>query len=434
MSADLVGRIAQWRQEFQGELTSVINWWSRNALDIKGGGFYGEIDNQCRPNETADKGLVLNARILWFFSKAASNPSISQPMQATSKALADRAFAYFMKYFHDEQYSGAYWRLDWLGEVKESKKQTYGNAFAIYGLVAYYRSTMKPEVLQCAMGYFTQIEQYCLDQTHDGYYECRSRDWRTAINVPMSEKDLASPKTMNNHLHILEAYTALCEANPVPEVKAALRRCLLVFDRHLLRENNAHLKLFLSDDWQQDNSRTFSYGHDIEYSWLGFEALHVLNDHDLTHEIAPKLQAVAAACQAEGMSLTGQLLESYNIENRCFDDYNEWWVQAEALVGFFNAYQISGNVSYLASFERVWDFIKEQHIDKDDGEWFSCSRMDQLKGHTHYKVGFWKGPYHHGRALLEIINRCDQILAGNALSDHQKPIVPKLRGTSDAPC
>lgn len=411
MHAELTDRIKRIRQEFQAELDAVVAWWSSNALDTKGGGFYGEIDNQCRPNPSADKGLVLNTRILWFFSRAALSPYLSEGLQAAARSLADRAFTYFMEHFHDAQFGGAYWSLDWQGQVKEPKKQTYGIAFAIYGLTAYYKLTSKPEVLQIAMSYFSCIEQHCLDRKNGGYHECRTQDWGTAISAPMSEKDLDSPKTMDNHLHILEAYTSLYDSHPAPEVKASLRQCLMIFDRRVLDKDTTHLKLFMSEDWQQDNSHSFSYGHDIEYSWLGLEALRALNSPGLNQQVAPRLQSIASICQSEGLSPLGQLLDSYDIQNQCFGGCNEWWVQAEATVGFFNAYQVSGNTLYLASFEKVWDFIKKYHIDADYGEWFSCSTIDQMNGHNSCKVSFWKGPYHNGRALLEIIRRCDYVLA-----------------------
>ena len=415
----------RWQQECSHELDNIVRWWAMFAIDEVHGGFYGEVDNHCNPNLQADKGLVLNARILWFFSSVAASAQVSSSTRRTALKLAGRSYDYFTRHFHDASHGGAYWSLDSKGEPKDTRKQTYGIAFAIYGFSAYYALTHSPEALQHARDYFQLIEDYCKDTQHGGYFECRSRDWQSAIDMPMSQKDLLAAKTMNNHLHILEAYTTLYHVAPTDDVKAALLHCLEVMDSHILGSDKPHLKLFMTDDWQHDLSETYSFGHDIEYSWLAAEAIDALEMPALAEHYHPTLASIAANCAERGLGSYGQLQESFHIASQRFEDYNEWWIQAEALVGFFNAYQLTGEHRYLITFERLWRYTKGFHIDPVYGEWFCCSTLEQQKGFNNPKIGFWKGPYHHGRALLEIMARCERAMHSTA-----KPRAPLHASTT----
>lgn len=402
--------------EFDRQLLSIAEWWKKHAPDRDCGGFYGEVSVQNIPRAKADKGIVLNARILWFFSEHCLYLQHRGCADSGYRELADRACDYLLDHFDDREYGGAFWSLDYRGAVKESRKQTYAQAFCIYALSSYYRLTGSERALEKAIQYFRLIETHCVDRERGGYLEAVARDWSNVSDYRLSEKDLNAPKTMNNHLHLLEAFTALYRVHPGGEVRAALRNSIVWFCEHIADPHSGHLRLFLDDRWR-DISPGYSYGHDIEASWLLVEALEALGDGGLDRRYRPLALALGESCLREGVGNMGQLLDHFDFasRSRCVDA--EWWVQAEALVGFLNLWQMSGEDRYRAAFENVWKFIKTFQVDREDGEWlYHASLVTAVRADQRYKLGFWKGPYHNGRAMMESRRRIEKMSIKNTQS------------------
>lgn len=395
--------------EFDRQLRDIVRWWRDHALDDAHGGFLGEVSVYNVPHSQADKGVVLNARILWFFSELGLHYRGQGEPDLEAVALAQRAFEYFVQYFDDAEHGGAYWSLNYCGQMREAKKQTYAQAFCIYGFASYYRLTGNKQALEKAQQYFQKIEAHCVDRKRGGYVEAVARDWSAVTDFRLSEKDLNAPKTMNNHLHVLEAYTGLYRALPTEEVALALRTSIEWFCEQIVNADNGHLRLFLDMDWK-DVSGGHSYGHDIEGSWLLAEALEVLGDPVLEARYMPLVRALSESCLREGIGERGQVLDHFDFKTRTRQFDSEWWVQAEALVGFLNMWQATGNDEYARAFDAVWKYVKSFQIDDEDGEWLYHASLDRAnKGDQHYKLGFWKGPYHNGRAMMEVIQRLRRI-------------------------
>ena len=398
---------SEYKQEFTRELINIADWWIDYAVDDRNGGFYGEIDDLCRPNHAAHKSLVLNARILWFFSEAAQLLDDVRYHKA-----ADRAFDYLNKHFQDPLHGGYWWHVDHLGNPSATRKQVYGQAFVIYAFCSYHSLTGDSFALDQARELFTLIERHAVDQEQGGYLEAFCEQWRPIDDLRLSEKDLNHPKTMNTHLHVLEAYTSLQRICPAPETREALIRILGHFRDHIINGSNFHLRMFLDNQWN-DHSTAYSYGHDIEASWLLWEALEVLNQPALMAEYRPLVLGLAESCKQEALSSNGGILDEYEFNQDQANPVYPWWVQAEALVGFFNAYQLSGSQEYLTIFAGIWSFIKDHTIDPEFGEWLWLSRLcepSQQQPAGHYKAGSWKGPYHNGRAMIEIHNRLNHLI------------------------
>ncbi len=220
-------------------------------------------------------------------------------------------------------------------------------------------------------------------------------------DLRLSEKDLNYPKSQNTHLHILEAYTTLYQAQPNAEIRAALKYNIDMFDKYMIDKNTYHLRMFMDLQWQ-DFSPGYTFGHDIEASWLIAKALESLGDADYTQQLTPTLINIAEVCLQEGVGELGQVLDSYDFATASINRESVWWVQAEALVGFLYAFSVTGQKKYFAAAESVWEFIKKYQIDRDGGEWLWLSRLDD-NSQAHYKVGFWKCPYHNGRAMMEAL-------------------------------
>lgn len=388
---------ARLSEEFHQELLAIGDWWITHAIDPVQGGFYGEIRPDNTPVKTATKGIVLNTRILWFFSEIAMAVDNSAYRQA-----AVRAYDYLVKFFFDKEYGGVFWELDSRGVPVNTKKQTYAQAFAVYALCSYYRLTGDEQALAHAMDCFALLEEKTIDREQHGYFEAFTREWGKMDDVRLSDKDLNYPKSMNTHLHVLEAYTTLHKIQPDDTIRQALRYNIECFDKYLINKDNGHLRMFLADNWQ-DFSPGFTYGHDIECSWLLSKALDSLNDPQMTQHLTPSVIKLADVTLQEAMGEHGEVLDAFDFASGKQLTERVWWVQAEALVGFLNAYTLTHDERYLAAATHIWNFIKTYHRDNQHGEWLWLSTLDNDHAGEAYKVGFWKGPYHNGRAMLEAI-------------------------------
>ena len=190
----------------------ILPFWE-NLKDDAFGGFYGGMDNNLIVNRTADKGCILNSRILWTFSTAAR-----QLGSAEYRAYADHAMEFFRK-FEDPVNGGVYWSVTYDGKPADTTKHTYCQAFAVYGLAAYYRLTGKQEALDKAMDLFRIMECRCRDAA--GYLEALKADFSPETNEKLSENGIMASRTMNTLLHVVEAYTELHRANPDGQVMIA---------------------------------------------------------------------------------------------------------------------------------------------------------------------------------------------------------------------
>lgn len=391
----LPARFAPLPQEFHAELIAIADWWVKYSPDLEHGGFYGEIGVDNQPEKTASKGIILNARILWFFSEVAQ--VVDKPEY---RHCAIRAYEYIVAHFVDRDFGGVYWELDARGQPINTKKQIYAQAFTIYALCAYHQLTQDLQALRLAQSCFALIEQHGIDLEREGYLEAFTREWGVIDDLRLSEKDLNYPKSQNTHLHILEAYTRLHQVDSRAQVKAALRYSIDMFDRYMIDRNTHHLRMFMDLDWK-DFSPGYTYGHDIEASWLIAQALESLGDDAYTAALTPTLIRIAGVTLQEGIGAHGQVLDSYDFATQSVNADTVWWVQAEALVGFLYAYTVTGDTRYYDAANNTWQFIKRYQIDHKYGEWLWLSRLQAGAMDSYYKVGFWKCPYHNGRAMLE---------------------------------
>ncbi|WP_341939023.1 AGE family epimerase/isomerase [Marinimicrobium sp. C2-29] len=395
-------RPPDWAQEFSSELERIADWWLIYSQDETNGGFYGEVGLDNKPNLQSDKGVVLNTRILWFFSELAQEID-----DARYRAAADRAYHTLFERFVDAENGGVYWMLDARGYPKDTKKQVYAQAFAIYALVSYYRLTGNDAALEEAQTMFALLEEHTVCPDTGGYLEAFTREWGAMDDVRLSDKDLNYPKTMNTHLHVLEAYTTLYQVDRSPKVREALRYAIECFDRHLINKDSFHLRMFMDCDWN-DHSPGHTFGHDIECSWLLAKATESLADPAMTARLRPSVLGMAEACLHEAMGEHGEMHDGFDFESREMNGERVWWVQAEAMVGFYKAYTLSGEAGYARAAERLWRFINQYQLAGESGEWLWLSRLDDQRRAPGYKLGPWKGPYHNGRAMMEMI----RMLAG----------------------
>ena len=416
------------KQEVHDVLTqNILPFWLDKMTDREHGGFYGRIDGHMQLHPEAEKGAILNARILWSFSAAYRVLRKPEYLEA-----ATRAKDYIIDHFIDKEYGGVYWSLDYKGQPLDTKKQFYAIGFAIYGLSEYARATGDREALDYALQLFDCIEEHAFDQEYNGYIEATTRDWQPIADMRLSDLDANYPKSQNTHLHIIEPYTNLyrclkefqaptsCSYVPaigailpvdiavsqqtVDRVGASVRNLIRIFTDRILNPETHHLDLFFEKDWTRGAGHLESYGHDIECSWLMHEAALVLGDQQMLEKVEPIVRMVAKASE-KGLRPDGSMIHEANLDTGHRDDDLHWWVQAENVVGWANLYQHFGDEDALQKALNGWNYIKQNLIDYADGEWYWSRRPDGTLNLDDDHAGFWKCPYHNSRMCLELMER-----------------------------
>jgi len=388
---------------------NILRFWLDKMQDAERGGFYGRMTGEGELCKDADKGCILNARILWSFSAAYRVLGKAAYLEA-----ATRAKDYILAHFIDKEMGGAYWSLDCEGNPVDTKKQFYAIGFVIYGLTEYCRATGDRDAFLYAQALYECVEAHSVDPEYGGYIEAQTRDWQTIADMRLSELDANYPKSQNTHLHIIEPYTnlyrlmqerpELATAEQKARVEKSLRGLIDIFTDRILNPETHHLDLFFEMDWTRGAGWLESYGHDIECSWLMHEAALVLGDGDVLRKVEPIVQLVAKASE-KGLNADGSMTHEANLDTGHVDADRHWWVQAEAVVGFLNIYQHFGDEEALRKADRCWTYIKDNLIDHELGEWYWSRDPERNINKTDDHAGFWKCPYHNSRMCLEVIER-----------------------------
>lgn len=372
-------------------------------MDVRNSGFIGWMNNDLSVDANADKGIILNARLLWTFSAMARFIRDSRCAD-----MADYAYHTLMTDFWDAEFGGVFWSLDRNAEPVNSQKKTYGQAFLIYALSEYYILRRDPEAIARAKKLFNLIETHAYDPVHLGYFEVCERNWNLASRQQLSDSDLDAPKSMNTHLHLLEAYSHLYSVWDDELLAERLRHLVTIFRQAILDPRTHHFRLFFTRNWNSLNSM-ISFGHDIEGSWLLCRAAEELGDSSLLTGISRIAEEIADAVYREGLDEKyGLIYESDGNGGRNAEKH--FWCQAEAGVGFINAFQLTGQKKFMDAAWNVWQFIEKYQIDREYGEWFWKLDDQWRPDNSMPKVSEWKCPYHSARACIEIINRLNHLL------------------------
>ncbi|MCF0056416.1 AGE family epimerase/isomerase [Dyadobacter sp. CY356] len=382
-------------ETFKKELINILDYWEKYAVNRKDGGFYGRVNYDNEGIADAPKAVVITSRILWTYSMA--KRLLNNPKYLT---LADRAFQDLSIHFIDAKEGGVFWSTEANGKPLEMKKQVYGNAFAMYGLSEYYRTTNFPPALERAKEIFYVLEKHAFDPVNGGYREAFARDWSETNDYILSKSPYN--KSMNTHLHLVEAYTNLYRVWPDKTLKKQTAAMLEAILDHIVNNETSRMELFFTEKWESKD-KIISYGHDIEASWLLYETAEVLKDEKLLKKTRDRCIKMAVAVST-GLSPDGALNYEYDPETKHTKSERSWWVAAEQLVGFYNAYQLTKINDFKIKSERSWAYIENKFIDKERGEWFGAVKEDgtPVRGD---KVDFWKCPYHNARACAEMWKR-----------------------------
>ncbi len=412
----ILDELLAYRASFEAELRrDILAYWLAHAVDPAGDGFYGAVDMNNRPVLTANRSCVLTARILWTFAAAARMYG-----DAAYRTMAERAYQVLTTHFLDRDHGGFFMELTPDDGVANATKHSYAQAFAIYALCKYYEDDPAAEVLTLIRECFALFEEKTKDRRRLGYGEAFSREWQPLSENRMADHD--EPKSMNTHLHVIEAYATLYKVWPDALVRVRLRELLLIFLDKIIRPSG-HLGIFFDEDFCETGpSRgNCSFGHDVEASWLLWEAAEILGDPALIERTRPASIRMLEAVERVGLDKDGGMfLESTRFGSHVRTN-KHWWVQAETLVGFMNGFEMTGNLRFWENVKLSWDFIDRHVIDHEGGEWFTkVSRLGQPflteppddpspYYRNDWKIDPWKCPYHNGRACMELIQRIDRL-------------------------
>lgn len=383
------------KTEIKEELENhIVPFWDA-LCDYEKGGFYGYVGYDLTLDKNAPKGVILHSRILWFYSNCYLALGGERYLER-----ARHCYEFLSKYCVDRENGGVYWLMNADGTVNDSMKHTYCQAFFIYAMASYYDASKDRAALDLAMSVFETVESRCVDGV--AYLEAQSREFELMENDALSENGLMADKTMNTVLHLIEAYTELYRVKPNPRVLERLKFQLeLTYDK-IYDSNGSKLLVFFDKDMKAIGD-IHSYGHDIEATWLLDRACDIIGDSGLSEKIGGMNRKIAANI-ADIAYEDGSILNER--ENETINKWRIWWVQAESVVGFLNAYQRYGDERYLKIAETVWDYIKNNLVDKrEGGEWYS--QIDENGRPADFKAAAdpWKCPYHNGRMCLEVIKR-----------------------------
>lgn len=391
------GEAARLREEARAMLAErLVPFWSSLA-DEAHGGFYGQVGFDLSPMKTAPKGSILNSRILWFFSSAIlalNRPELLHP--------ARHAFRFLTEYCMDREHGGVYWAVNYNGAPMDTTKHTYAQAFAVYGLAAWYRASGEEAALTMAQELYHLMESRCADAL--GYGEAYDRAFSPVDNGNLSENGVHAARTMNTLLHVFEAYAGLYQAMPDAEVANSMHRILGLFEKKIYNPGLERQEVFF-DAEMNSLIDLQSYGHDIEAAWLLDWGAGLLGNTALSRRVD---------------AITGTLVQSVyrrayrghsvrnERENGVEDEARVWWVQAEAIVGFLNEWQKRPRqVQFLEAALDIWDFVKKYLADpRCRGEWFWQVDAQGYPCPEKPIASPWKCPYHNGRMCIEIMRRC----------------------------
>ena len=389
----------EFRRQLQEELTgNILPFWMNHAVDKVNGGFYGALTNDLKIHNEVPRSAILCARILWTYASAYRKLGDKQYL-----GMADRAYDYLRGVFLDPEYGGVYWTVDSTGKPVFDRKHHYAQAFAIYGLSEYYRATEQPESLALTQRLFQLLEKHAYDPLYGGYIEGSSRTWEALADMRLSERDLNCRKSMNTMLHVLEAYTNLLRVWQDPTLKAQHLALIEIFLQRIVDPSTGHFRLFFDDQWNSLLPNV-SFGHDIEGSWLLLEAAEVQANPALLGRVRASAIKIAAAVYRDGLEPDGSLPYESGPHGLVDSDIS-WWVQAEAMVGFYNACQLSGEARFDRAARQSWNFIQAKMVDRVNGDWIKKIHRDGTPDENNYKVGPWECPYHHSRACFEMLDR-----------------------------
>ncbi|HZP17400.1 MAG TPA: AGE family epimerase/isomerase [Terriglobales bacterium] len=397
----------------------VLDAWFPRAIDGQNGGFTSTFSRDWKPGRSQGKFSVFQGRMTWISAEAAMRrPELKERFAA----IAERGVEFLTNVLWDKKYGGFFWGVDDRGEISPlytDGKELYGESFAIYGAAAAYQGTHDPKALALAQNGFRWIDEHAHDARNGGYFEWLTREGKavqddggvSAKTVPAGGF-LIGYKSMNTHIHLLEALSQLYEVWKDPIVRQRLEELLeLVRDRICVQPGV--MNLFFTNDWRPIPGHD-SYGHDVETAYLMLEAEDVLGKaHDPKTERMARMLVDHALAYGWDDRMGGFYGEGTTF-GKAENLQKDWWVQMEGLNSLLLMHEKYGDETdlYFKKFLKQWDFIKNYQRDRQYHGIYPSIGADGIPVSTE-KGQIWKAAYHDGRALLNVSERLRRLAARN---------------------
>lgn len=409
--------------EIEQELHRKLEVWYPGVIDTDYGGYLSNFSYDWQPIGSQNKMIVTQSRHLWTLSKIAGK----FPEEREYADYADHGFHFLRDKMWDDTYGGFYQTVSRQGDPLPNEegalnKTLYGNAFALYGLAAYYGYSNDPAVLELAQNTFDWLDIHSHDPVFGGYFQPLARNG--------TPDTTGYPKDYNSGIHILEALTELYTVWPDETVRKRLEEMFYIV-RDTMITDLGYLKLNFSRNWSHlsysDSSEAVilnnigrdhvTPGHDIETAFLLLEAAHALGmeDDETTLKVAKKLtdHTLETGWDKEigGFYDTGYYFRGED-HLRILQDSKNWWAQAEGL----NTLLIMAELypedprNYFETFVRQWEYINTYLIDTEYGGWYDSGLDKNPERRTEMKSHIWKGNYHTVRSLMGCLDRLDRMV------------------------
>ncbi|MBO0911773.1 MAG: AGE family epimerase/isomerase [Acidobacteria bacterium] len=398
----------------------VLEVWFPRCVDNRNGGFYSNFSRQWEPSPSNGKFSVFQARMTWMAAEIAMrHPELKEQYLP----IAEHGGAFLKNILWDKQYGGFFWGVNDNGSISNyytEGKELYGESFAIFGIAAAYQATHDPKALSLAQDAFRWIEEHAHDPKNGGYFEFLTRAGEPVEAGPGSVQAQNVPvggffvgyKSMNTHIHLLEALTELYAVWKDPTVRKRLEE-LLEINRDKISIRPGVMNLFYTNEWHPIPDHD-SYGHDVETAYLMLEAEAALGvPHDpRTMRMARLLVDHALAYGWDDKM--GGFYEDGTTFGKPENQSKEWWVEMEGLNSLLLMHEQYGRETdtYFKKFQKQWYFIQHYQADSEYHGIYPMVGADGVPI-TRVKGEIWKAAYHDGRALLNVSERLHR-LAGEA--------------------
>ncbi len=402
--ADRVER--HWKEE-------LLPKWFPRVIDREHGGFYPHFREDWSPGDENDKTIVFQSRMTWVAAQVAMRyPELRPEYEKYARHGVD----FLTGPMWDQEYGGFYWGLDPTGKAAGrygGEKHLYGLSFAIFGLSAAYEATHDPRALEFAQRTFAWLDEHAHDQANGGYYEALSREGRPILKPGEGLGGRAADaigtrygfKSMNSHIHLLEALTELRRVWPDPRVEKRLREVFLVVRDKIAVEPGC-LNLYFTPDWRPVPDHD-SFGHDVETAYLLLEAAEALGEPDDPRTVAVARSLVDHALDWGWDTERGGFFDKGAAFRPAWERDKIWWTQAEGLNALLLMHERFGAATprYFEAFLKQWDFIERHQIDPRHGGWYESVSAEGEAKPGQSKATVWKAAYHDGRALMNVAER-----------------------------
>ena len=415
-------------KRFQNEMQDtiqnyIIPFWLDKSVDKEYGGYITSFDENGEFDGNGIKNIVTQSRMVWGFSylKDLAREEDKARMQDAARQGAE----YLMNEFWDKEYGGFYWLLNRDGSVADPAKLTYGEGFGVYALAQYYLSYGDERALEYAERAFDLLQKYVTDTYHGGYYENIERDWSISPAGPYA----GDRKSLDIHMHLLEAWTTLYQASGKEIHKRKLQEVWNIIKEHMMNKEDGYgynqfdlafnkipaINIMRTWNAERETNETIatptdttSYGHNVELSWLADLALKTIGTR--TEEDSKILIRLLDHALAHGYDYEhGGVFRDGVGNGEALVTDKEWWQNFESLTGFLNGYVLTHDERYLDAYCSLWDFDKTYFMNYEVGE--SRQLLDKTGKPLVSNIGNpWKGIYHTGRAFAECLHRLDSIL------------------------